>query len=203
LRRRHADPSLAYLAAGGIVIASPVFFPLALGIYLILRPSETLAEARTQRLAELAIELEDEVERCPECGVLTEEDWLACPSCRTRLGHRCVGCSRTMGLDWIACAWCATEVPDAGDIAQTELPGPRLVPAGPGLGIPGPAPVAVSVAALAAEPTERIEPPESPPADDERLGTTHPEHVAAATTGSVAPPAGTFLGRRFAINRHR
>jgi len=215
MRRRHADPTLGYLAAGGVVVASPLFFPLALGIYLILRPSETLGESRQQRLAELAVELEEEVARCPECSLLAEEDWLACPACRTRLGHRCVECGRTMSLDWIVCAWCATDVPDAGAIAQTDLPGPRLVPVGPGreTWLPEPAERAepaepgatpVPVLAAAEQAAERDDEPGAPaPVFDGGRAEPHPEHVAAIATGSVGGPVGTFLGRRFAINRHR
>ena len=59
LGRRQANPAFAYLAAAGVVVATPLFFPLALAVYLILRPSLTLAEARQQRLAEMALALEE------------------------------------------------------------------------------------------------------------------------------------------------
>lgn len=110
LRRRHRDPALPYLAAASIILVSPILFPLALIVYRTVRPGQTLAESRERRLNDRLTELEREDSlQCPGCGVGVEEQWLACPACRTRLAHRCVSCHRSMGLDWIVCAWCATE----------------------------------------------------------------------------------------------
>lgn len=110
MRRRHRDPAMPYVAAGGVVVASPILFPLALVVYRILRPSETLAETRERELAERLDEIDDDMAlACPGCTRSVEEDWLACPSCRTRLAHRCVTCGRTMGLDWTLCGWCGAE----------------------------------------------------------------------------------------------
>ena len=110
MRRRTPDPVLPFVSAGGIVVASPLLFPLALIVYAVLRPRETLAEARERELSEQIeqIEAEDDLS-CPECATRVEEDWLACPSCRTRLAHRCATCERSMGLDWVLCAWCGAE----------------------------------------------------------------------------------------------
>jgi hypothetical protein len=110
LRRRHRDPALPYLAAAAIVIVSPMLFPLAVLVYRIVRPAETLAESRERQLNDRLIDMEvaDNL-HCPGCGNPVEEQWLACPSCRTRLAHRCMSCQRSMGLDWTVCAWCATE----------------------------------------------------------------------------------------------
>jgi len=110
LRRRHPDPALPYLAAGGVVVASPLLFPLALVVYRIVRPAETLAERRELDLNDRLDLLEAELRTtCPACGRLTQDDWLACPGCRTRLAHRCAACGRTMGLDWALCGWCGAE----------------------------------------------------------------------------------------------
>jgi RNA polymerase subunit RPABC4/transcription elongation factor Spt4 len=128
MRRRHSDASLAYVAAGGVIIASPVLFPLALVVYRILRPSETLAEARERELTERLEELDEDMAlACPGCTRAVEEDWLVCPACRTRLAHKCVSCGRTMGLDWSLCGWCGTE------FGRPVLPDrlPRAIGAGP------------------------------------------------------------------------
>lgn len=109
-RRRHRDPALPYVIAAAIIIASPVLFPLAAIVYRIIRPGETLAEARERRLNDRLIDLEAaETLRCPGCALQVEEDWLACPACRTRLAHQCVACGRSLGLDWTLCAWCGSE----------------------------------------------------------------------------------------------
>ena len=110
MRRRHADPALPYVAAAGVILASPLLFPLALVVYRIVRPGRTLAEARELFLTERLEALDaDGALSCPGCSNAVEEDWLLCPNCRTRLAHRCASCSRTMALDWTLCGWCGAE----------------------------------------------------------------------------------------------
>jgi hypothetical protein len=155
LRRRQADPAMPYLAAAMIVIASPVLFPLALIVYWILRPAETLAEARERELEELLEELDPIEAGCPRCRRGVEPSWLTCPSCRSRLAYQCAACGRAMELDWSLCAWCGEEfggrrvrVPAAlpAAAAGQEPPaasaasaaGPRTAPAAAGASAPGP-----------------------------------------------------------------
>jgi RNA polymerase subunit RPABC4/transcription elongation factor Spt4 len=112
LRRRHDDPVLPYLAAAMVVLASPVLFPLALVVYLIVRPSSTLGERRRLALEERLDELEAEggaPARCPRCAAPVETDWLRCPTCRSRLGYACAECGRAMGSDWTLCPWCGAQ----------------------------------------------------------------------------------------------
>jgi hypothetical protein len=110
MRRRHRDPAVPFLAAAGLVLASPIGFPLALVVYRIIRPGQTLAEARERELADRLTALEAEtLLQCPGCSRTVDESWLACPVCRTRLAHRCLSCDRSMGLDWSLCAWCGAE----------------------------------------------------------------------------------------------
>jgi hypothetical protein len=109
-RRRHASPVAPYFASGALVMASPVLFPLALMVYRVVRPAETLSEARARALDDRLTALERAaLLTCPSCSKLVDEAWLGCPACRTRLAHRCLSCGRSMALDWSACAWCATE----------------------------------------------------------------------------------------------
>lgn len=110
LRRRTAEPALPYLAAAGVLIASPILFPLAVIVYRIVRPGETIAEARERELTERLDALEAETTlACPSCNRLVDETWLVCPNCRARLAHRCANCGQTVGLDWALCAWCGHE----------------------------------------------------------------------------------------------
>lgn len=110
MRRRHRDPALPYVAAASIILVSPLLFPLALFVYRIVRPGQSLADSRERQLSDRLVDLEaGEGLHCPGCGHLVEELWLACPACRTRLAHQCVSCQRSMGLDWTLCAWCGTE----------------------------------------------------------------------------------------------
>jgi hypothetical protein len=139
LRLRHRNPALPYVAAVSMVLASPLLFPLAIVVYRIVRPAETLAVSRERLLSDRLLDLEtSETLRCPGCGDGVDEQWLACPACRTRLAHRCLSCRRSMGLDWSVCAWCATEfgqpvIADAlpQPVAVTVLPDQIRRPAEP------------------------------------------------------------------------
>jgi hypothetical protein len=148
LRRRLTDPALPFLAAGGVILASPLLFPLAVVVYRIVRPTETLAEARERRLTERLEALEEEdglTFACPGCARPVEEEWLLCPSCRTRLAHRCATCGRTMGLDWAMCAWCGAE------FGRTILPERTPRPARPEPGLLESPPALAEPRAAAAE----------------------------------------------------
>lgn len=110
MRRRRPEPTTPYLAALAIVLATPVLLPVSVFTYRILRPRETLADARERELSERLEELDSEIDlACPGCALAVEDDWLICPDCRTRLAHRCRTCGRTMGLDWAVCGWCGAE----------------------------------------------------------------------------------------------
>jgi hypothetical protein len=113
LRRRHPDPALPYLAAALVVIATPLLCPLALVVYLIVRPPRTRAESRRLELEDRLDQLDEQDPsgfRCATCRTQTEDGWLRCPSCRARLGYACAACGRSMAIDWVVCAWCATPV---------------------------------------------------------------------------------------------
>jgi double zinc ribbon protein len=124
-RRRQGHMVTPYLAAAAMVLASPAVFPLALVLYRIVRPAQTLSEARQQQLEDRLADLDlQALAGCPACGTVVEDEWLVCPSCRTRLAHRCIECGRSMRLDWSVCAWCAAEVaqPTLLDAPQTTAP---------------------------------------------------------------------------------
>jgi RNA polymerase subunit RPABC4/transcription elongation factor Spt4 len=136
MQRRHLDPAMGFAAATAVVVASPVLFPLALVVYRIVRPGETLAERRERELTERLEEVEaDFALACPGCARSVEEDWLVCPACRTRLARRCASCGRTMGLDWSLCGWCGAEfghpiLPERLPKAVRQSPVRDRVPAG-------------------------------------------------------------------------
>jgi Double zinc ribbon len=129
-RRRQRNVVAPYLTAGAIVLASPALFLLALFVYRIARPGETLSEARLRRLEDRLEDLDLQlVVACADCGAPIQEDWLICPSCRTRLAHLCIECGRSMRLDWSVCAWCAAELAhpallDAPQVSAAETAEP-------------------------------------------------------------------------------
>ncbi|MFL5679733.1 MAG: zinc ribbon domain-containing protein [Chloroflexota bacterium] len=126
LRRRTDNSVLPYVAAGGVIVASPLLFVFALLVYRIIRPASTLADRREAELEDRLARLDlASLLACPTCRTLVEEDWLACPRCRTKLASACADCGRSMGLNWQVCAWCAWEParPVVVDVPQVAAMG--------------------------------------------------------------------------------
>ncbi len=103
IRARSRD-IFAQLLASLLVL---IFGPLGLGLYLILRPRETLAEAYERSLEEEAL-LQDIEDRqvCPGCKHSIEPDFMICPYCHTRLRKLCPHCGRLLHLRWNVCPYC-------------------------------------------------------------------------------------------------
>jgi RNA polymerase subunit RPABC4/transcription elongation factor Spt4 len=108
MRARSSDPLLRILAT---MIVTLLFLPGML-VYLILRPTHTLEDEYQHTLEEEALlqSIED-TSLCPGCGRRTEADWVACPSCHTRLKKACHHCGKLMELSWNLCPYCTTPAP--------------------------------------------------------------------------------------------
>ena len=86
MRNRSEMELVAYLAAALVVAFTPLFFPLAIVVYRIVRPPETLAEAWERRLSGSALEAQAEaLQGCRTCGRRIDAEWLVCPGCGTRM----------------------------------------------------------------------------------------------------------------------
>jgi RNA polymerase subunit RPABC4/transcription elongation factor Spt4 len=112
-------------------------------VYRIIRPQEKIGEVYERNLAEEALLAEVEAIRtCPSCSRRIHEDWIICPSCRTRLNRVCANCGRLVGLDWSLCAWCGKDF-ERPDLAALE-------PLAGGLAEPQPLEPPAAVASLRA-----------------------------------------------------
>ncbi len=110
MQQRNENPILPYVAASFIILFTPIFFPLAIFVYKIIRPHEKIGETYERNLAEEALLAEVEaIKSCPTCARRVNEEWIICPTCRTRLNRVCPNCSRLVGLDWSLCAWCGKD----------------------------------------------------------------------------------------------
>jgi RNA polymerase subunit RPABC4/transcription elongation factor Spt4 len=110
MQQRTENPILPYVAASFIILFTPIFFPLAIFVYKIVRPHEKIGEVYERNLAEEALLAEVEaIKSCPTCARRVNEEWIICPTCRTRLNRVCPNCSRLVGLDWSLCAWCGKD----------------------------------------------------------------------------------------------
>ncbi len=125
MQLRTANPILPYFAASLIIIFTPVFFIFAVVAYRIVRPHEKIGEVYERTLAEEALLAEVEsVKSCPTCARRVNDEWIICPTCRTRLNRVCPNCSRLVGLDWSLCAWCGRDFERAAQ-AYEAIPAPR------------------------------------------------------------------------------
>jgi RNA polymerase subunit RPABC4/transcription elongation factor Spt4 len=110
MQQRSGNAVLPYFVAAGIILATPIFFVLAVWVYKIIRPHEKIGEVWERNLAEEALLAEVEaIHHCPTCERRVDDEWIICPSCRTRLNRVCPNCSRLVGLDWSLCAWCGKD----------------------------------------------------------------------------------------------
>lgn len=120
MQLRSENPVLPYLASALIVLFTPVLFVFGIIVYKIVRPQEKIGEVYERNLAEEALLAEVEAIRtCPACHRRIQDEWIICPTCRTRLNRVCANCGRLVGLDWSLCAWCGKDF-ERGDIAAYE-----------------------------------------------------------------------------------
>ena len=142
IQQRSDNAILPYLAAAGIILFTPVFFVLAVWVYKIVRPHEKIGEVWERNLAEEALLAEVEsIRHCPSCERRIDDEWIICPTCRTRLNRVCPNCSRLVGLDWSLCAWCGKDferrpIAAAGPepLPAVREPAGRISPAVPEVG---------------------------------------------------------------------
>jgi RNA polymerase subunit RPABC4/transcription elongation factor Spt4 len=126
MQQRTENAILPYLAASLVIVFLPVF-PAAVFVYKIIRPHEKIGEVYERNLAEEALLAEVEsIKSCPTCARRVNDEWIICPTCRTRLNRVCPNCSRLVGLDWSLCAWCGKDF-ERADLASydpiaTEIP---------------------------------------------------------------------------------
>jgi RNA polymerase subunit RPABC4/transcription elongation factor Spt4 len=110
MQQRSDNAILPYLASAGIILFTPLFFVLGVWVYKIVRPHEKIGEVWERNLAEEALLAEVEaIRHCPTCERRIDDEWIICPTCRTRLNRVCPNCSRLVGLDWSLCAWCGKD----------------------------------------------------------------------------------------------
>lgn len=104
MRARTRD-ILATLLASLLVL---LFGPVGLGLYLLLRPRDTLAERYERMLEEEAL-LRDMEEQpvCSSCQHKIQPDWMLCPHCTAQLRRPCASCGRLLDMSWQICPYCA------------------------------------------------------------------------------------------------
>jgi RNA polymerase subunit RPABC4/transcription elongation factor Spt4 len=116
-----------------VIVFTPIFFPLAIFVYKIIRPHEKIGEVYERNLAEEALLAEVEsIKSCPTCSRRVHDEWIICPTCRTRLNRVCPNCSRLVGLDWSLCAWCGKDF-ERRDLPAAAISRPAQITPLPGV----------------------------------------------------------------------
>ncbi len=105
--RRRIDDTLIVLVA----VATSLVFPfIGTLVYMMLRPSEYLVDARGRELEMLAVEQELRALRiCPNCHEPVREEYVACPKCRRPLREPCGNCGRPLEYWWKLCPYCGRD----------------------------------------------------------------------------------------------
>ena len=171
MQQRSDNAILPYLVASGIILFSPIFFVLAVWVYKIVRPHEKIGEVWERNLAEEALLAEVEaIRHCPTCERRIDDEWIICPTCRTRLNRVCPNCSRLVGLDWSLCAWCGKDF-ERRPLAVANLES-----------LPGARDVTGRSAAAASDPTPHAAPVATP-------------SIRTAVRSSAAPSRGAGSSR--------
>lgn len=107
-RRRIDDPVLI-----GCAVAASLFPFVGTIVYLIVRPPEYLDDVHERELEIRAAEARLEAlaeERCPNCEVLVDREFLRCPDCGQKLRDPCAGCGKPLAREWDTCPYCETPV---------------------------------------------------------------------------------------------
>jgi Double zinc ribbon len=118
-RRRIRDRFLRFLA-DLVGLVPPFVGPV---VYLLFRPAETIADARSRHAELQALEqhLAHVRPACPVCTSPIEPDYLACPVCTTVLREPCPACRAPLEPLWQICPYCASSPAQLQDDLDAAL----------------------------------------------------------------------------------
>jgi RNA polymerase subunit RPABC4/transcription elongation factor Spt4 len=196
MQARTSNPVVPYLAAALIVGFTPVFFIFGIIVYRIIRPQERRGEAYERGLAEEALIAEiEQIEHCATCGRKVHEDWIICPTCRTRLKRVCPHCSKLVGLEWSLCAWCGRDFERRealASVGSVPVRPTRERPAAPAAVAASPvqAAAAVSAAPLQASAPAPVAEPPATAVSVPTVRTTRTTRSSAASPATDPTPRG-------------
>lgn len=110
--RRSGSHLSGLLAAGWIVLSTPLFMVLALATYRLVRAQQTVSDRRAEALVrELSISDSHASAACAGCGNAVDGHWLRCPMCATWLASACAHCGAWSAEGLEACPFCGSEAP--------------------------------------------------------------------------------------------
>jgi hypothetical protein len=121
---RRTESSLAgYVAAGWILLSTPLLLPLSLAAYAFARPQVSAADQRTKALArELGTTVDPET--CASCAAPVDAAWVRCPACTAWLASPCSHCGSWSDRTLEICPWCGSDTREAPFVEQLGEMGP-------------------------------------------------------------------------------
>jgi hypothetical protein len=106
---RRTESSLAgFVAAGWIILSTPLLLPLALAVYAFARPQVAAADQRTRALA-AELTATPTAPTCGACAEPVDETWLRCPGCTAWLASPCAHCGRWSDASLESCPFCGSD----------------------------------------------------------------------------------------------
>lgn len=134
MSRRSESEVARLLAAAWILVSTPIFLPVSLLVYALVRPHSATAERRARELV-IALALARVGERCG-CGAAVDPGWRRCPVCTSWLAVECGHCGEWSAPAFEICPACAFERHEPAP-EQAETPDPETTPAWVPLGAGG------------------------------------------------------------------
>lgn len=106
IHARHEEALLQVLA-----VSMALLIPFAgLGVYMMLRPRQTISDRYERSLEEeyLRHDIEEQFV-CPQCQRGIDHEFILCPHCHTALRRRCISCDHVIDLTWSICPYCGDD----------------------------------------------------------------------------------------------
>jgi RNA polymerase subunit RPABC4/transcription elongation factor Spt4 len=106
IHARHEEALLQVLA-----VSIALLIPFAgLGVYMMLRPRQTISDRYERSLEEeyLRHDIEEQFV-CPQCQRGIDHEFILCPHCHTALRRRCISCDHVIDLTWSICPYCGDD----------------------------------------------------------------------------------------------
>ena len=106
IHARHEEALLQVLA-----VSMALLIPFAgLGVYMMLRPRQTISDRYERSLEEeyLRHDIEEQFV-CPQCQRGIDHEFILCPHCHTALRRRCISCDHVIDLTWSVCPYCGDD----------------------------------------------------------------------------------------------
>ena len=106
IHARHEEALLQVLA-----VSMALLIPFAgLGVYMMLRPRQTISDRYERSLEEeyLRHDIEEQFV-CPQCQRGIDHEFILGPHCHTALRRRCISCDHVIDLTWSICPYCGDD----------------------------------------------------------------------------------------------